>query len=136
MHTDQTHQFRKVISSKKCKSLFCADVSAPWSVCAKCTWILSAQKPVSNFSTIIFHIKKLYLQLNSIVPFPYYLELYESCSSFFCSMQCVLGSPLATLEEGNGRGNRSTRKNNTCDVVDLPKSKELVGCKWVFLVKL
>lgn len=27
-------------------------------------------------------------------------------------------------------------KNKTCDIVDLPRHEEHVGCKWVFIVKL
>jgi hypothetical protein len=37
---------------------------------------------------------------------------------------------LAVLEEMN-----ALRKNGTWELVDLPRDKKIVGCKWVFLVK-
>lgn len=30
---------------------------------------------------------------------------------------------------------RTLEKNHIWDVVDLPKKKKLVGCKWVFTIK-
>lgn len=30
---------------------------------------------------------------------------------------------------------KALRKNNTWELVPLPKGKRLVGCKWVFIVK-
>lgn len=37
---------------------------------------------------------------------------------------------VAVLEEMN-----ALRKNNTWEIVDLPRDKKIVGCKWVFSVK-
>ena len=37
---------------------------------------------------------------------------------------------LAVLEEMN-----VLRKNGTWEIVDLPKEKKIVGCKWVFTIK-
>lgn len=30
---------------------------------------------------------------------------------------------------------QALEKNNIWEIVDIPKGKEVVGCKWVFIVK-
>lgn len=49
------------------------------------------------------------------------------------NIQEALNDPnwkLAVTEEMN-----APRKNGTWEIVDLPKEKKTVGCKWVFTVK-
>ncbi|XP_020577275.1 uncharacterized protein LOC110022585 [Phalaenopsis equestris] len=49
------------------------------------------------------------------------------------TVQEALGEPswrLAVMEEIN-----ALKRNNTWTVIDLPKDKKTVGCKWVFTVK-
>ena len=39
------------------------------------------------------------------------------------------------MVQSNGKWTRSLRKNDTWVIVQLPKNKKTVGCKWIYKIK-